>query len=228
MLQREVSFQSLEHLQNHEREIGLTTTNRSGHNPKGHQNAQGKVIANGSYQSDLNPDVFAPEWLSQVRASLSAAEAAMAKLSQQVLPGRTELATASLVHRERLGDFYRSLGGAEQFASHSACLSCLRELPECALPCGHVLCLPCLELYGVRTSRTCVEISRCPLHVGDVIAEPPWTVAVKPAGAGVRVLCLDGGGVRGIVQLRVLREIERVLGPGLPVQLFFDLMVGTK
>jgi patatin-like phospholipase/acyl hydrolase len=53
-------------------------------------------------------------------------------------------------------------------------------------------------------------------------------VAVKPARAGVRVLCLDGGGVRGIAQLRVLREIERVLGPGLPIQLFFDLMVGTK
>lgn len=153
----------------------------------------------------------------------------MSKLSQ-ALPAKTELTRAALLHRERLNDFYRVLGdgGATAFVSHSACLSCLRELPECALPCGHVLCLPCMELYGTRTSRTCIEISRCPLHVSDVIAEPPWTVAVKPARAGVRVLCLDGGGVRGITQLLVLREIERVLGPGLPIQLFFDLMVGTK
>lgn len=154
----------------------------------------------------------------------------MSKLSQ-ALPDKTELATAALLHRERLNDFYRGLGaegGATAFVSHSACLSCLRELPECALPCGHVLCLPCMELYGTRTSRTCIEISRCPLHAGDVIAEPPWMVAVKPARAGVRLLCLDGGGVRGIAQLHVLREIEMVLGPGLPIQLFFDLMVGTK
>lgn len=214
-------------MKNVERRLLTTDPHRSGHNPKGHQNAQGKVIANGSYKSTLNPEAFAPEWLSQVRRSLEATEAAMSKLGQ-AFPGRTELVTASLMHREVLGDFYRALGGATAFASHSACLSCLRELPECALPCGHVLCLPCLELYGTRTSRTCVEISRCPLHGGDVIAEPPWMVAVKPARAGVRVLCLDGGGVRGVVQLRVLRGIERVLGPGLPIQLFFDLMVGTK
>ncbi|KAL1847964.1 hypothetical protein Daus18300_013767 [Diaporthe australafricana] len=203
---------------------------RSGHNPKGHQNAQGKLIANGSYQSTLDPSTFQPEWTALIRRSLEAIEGAMSKLGQ-AFPARTELATAALLHRERLNDFYRVLGGesgATAFVSHSACLSCLRELPECALPCGHVLCLPCMELYGTRASRTCVEISRCPLHVADVIAEPPWTVAVKPARAGVRVLCLDGGGVRGIAQLRVLREIERVLGPGLPIQLFFDLMVGTN
>ncbi|KAG6355196.1 hypothetical protein INS49_004277 [Diaporthe citri] len=208
-------------------EAGRCCNVRSGHNPKGHQNAQGKVIANGSYQSTLDPETFQPEWTSLIRRSLEATEAAMSKLGQ-ALPARTELSTAALLHRERLNDFYSVLGGATALVSHSACLSCLRELPECALPCGHVLCLPCMELYGTRTSRTCIEISRCPLHVGDVIAEPPWMVAVKPARAGVRVLCLDGGGIRGITQLRVLREVERVLGPGLPIQLFFDLMVGTN
>jgi patatin-like phospholipase/acyl hydrolase len=38
----------------------------------------------------------------------------------------------------------------------------------------------------------------------------------------------DSGGVRGIVQLQVLKEVEKVLGPDLPIQLFFDLIVGTK
>ncbi|RYP02992.1 hypothetical protein DL764_005446 [Monosporascus ibericus] len=37
----------------------------------------------------------------------------------------------------------------------------------------------------------------------------------------------DAGGIRGIVQLQVLKAIERVLGPKLPIQHFFDLMVGT-
>lgn len=36
------------------------------------------------------------------------------------------------------------------------------------------------------------------------------------------------GGVRGIVQLQVLRELEKILGPDLPIQLFFDLIVGSE
>ena len=43
----------------------------------------------------------------------------------------------------------------------------------------------------------------------------------------MRVLALDGGGIRGVVQLEILRAIERALGKHLPVQVFFDLMVGT-
>lgn len=55
----------------------------------------------------------------------------------------------------------------------------------------------------------------------------PVLIKFKPAGAGVRVLSLDGGGVRGIVQLEVLRAIEHVLGRHISVPTFFDLMVGT-
>lgn len=52
-------------------------------------------------------------------------------------------------------------------------------------------------------------------------------IKFKPPGAGVRILSLDGGGVRGIVQLEVLRAIEHVLGKHISVPTFFDLMVGT-
>jgi hypothetical protein len=36
------------------------------------------------------------------------------------------------------------------------------------------------------------------------------------------------GGVRGIVILQVLRNIEKELGGGIKVQEFFDLIVGTR
>lgn len=36
------------------------------------------------------------------------------------------------------------------------------------------------------------------------------------------------GGVRGIVELEVLRAIEEELGGNLHIQAFFDLMVGTR
>lgn len=34
--------------------------------------------------------------------------------------------------------------------------------------------------------------------------------------------------MRGIVELQVLREIERALGDEIPIQEFFDLIVGTR
>ncbi|KAI1798690.1 FabD/lysophospholipase-like protein [Daldinia bambusicola] len=209
-------------------DLGRCYNVRSGHNPKGHQNKQGKIIGNGDYESSFDIDTFRPVWEELLKASLAQVQSSSFKLGQE-FPDRTELQIAALIHQERLNELYSNvLGVATDFISYSACLCCLRELPECALPCGHVLCFPCAQIYGTRTSRTTIEISRCPLHVRDLIANPSWVIVTKPRYAGSRVLCLDGGGVRGIIMLQVLAEIEKVLGPDLPIQLFFDLIVGTN
>ncbi|KAI1103045.1 FabD/lysophospholipase-like protein [Jackrogersella minutella] len=209
-------------------ELGQCCNVRSGHNPKGHQNKQGKIIGNGDYESNFNAAAFRPAWEQLLRASLAQIQSSCLKLGQE-FTDRSELQVAALLHQERLNELYSNiLGTATSFISYSACLCCLRELPECALPCGHVLCFPCVQIYGTRTSRTTIEISRCPLHVRDVIANPPWVISTKPRYAGSRVLCLDGGGIRGVIELQVLIELENVLGPDLPIQLFFDLIVGTN
>ena len=61
----------------------------------------------------------------------------------------------------------------------------------------------------------------------------------------MRILTLDGsviffgldymlwligfsGGMRGILELEILRAIKRALGGGIPIQAFFDLIVGTR
>ncbi|KAI0437961.1 hypothetical protein F4803DRAFT_565654 [Xylaria telfairii] len=208
-------------------ELGQCCNVKLGHNPKGHQNKQGKIIGHGEYQSNFNAAIFQPVWEHLIRASLVQVQSASLRLAQE-FPDRSELEIAALLHQEQLNELYsNNLGSPSNFISYSSCLCCLRELPECALPCGHVLCLPCVEIYGYRTSRTTIEIHRCPIHVRDVISTPPWVIVTKPRYAGVRTLCLDGGGIRGIIQLHVLREIEKILGPDLPVQLFFDLIVGT-
>ena len=46
--------------------------------------------------------------------------------------------------------------------------------------------------------------------------------------SGIRVLSLDGGGVRGIIQLSILKRLEDLTGLGLPLGELFDLMVGTS
>ncbi|KAI2635875.1 FabD/lysophospholipase-like protein [Hypomontagnella submonticulosa] len=209
-------------------ELGRCCNVRSGHNPKGHQNKFGRIIGNGDYESSFNLSAFKPAWEQLLKASLTQVQSSSFKLGQEY-PDRNELQIAALLHQERLNGLYSNvLGAATDYVSYSACLCCLRELPECALPCGHVLCFPCIQIYGTRTSRTTIEISRCPLHVRDVIANPPWVITTKPRHAGTRVLCLDGGGIRGVIQLQVLAELEKVLGPDLPIQLFFDLIVGTN
>jgi len=173
-------------------DVGQCCNVKSGHNPKGHQNKQGKIIGHGDYESTFNAATFQPVWEHLIRASLVQVQSASFRLAHE-FPDRSELQIAALLHQERLNELYsNNLGSALNFISYSSCLCCLRELPECALPCGHVLCLPCVETYGVRTSRTTIEISRCPIHVRDVIASPPWVIMTKPRYAGARTLCLDG------------------------------------
>ncbi|KAI1079978.1 hypothetical protein F5B20DRAFT_147122 [Whalleya microplaca] len=211
----------------HPKEHSYCCNVRSGHNAKGHQNAYGKIIGSGQYQSSLDPTTFGPEWIQLIQDSLFQLQTAAYELGQK-LPGRTDLQITAILHRERINGFYSTLGNVSDFLSYSACFSCLRELPEYALPCGHVLCLPCVQAYGRKTSRTTTELSRCPLHVRERMSEQPWVVTTKPPYAGVRLLCLDGSGIRGIVELQVLRAIEKILGPQLPIHLFFDLITGTN
>ncbi|KAH6670615.1 acyl transferase/acyl hydrolase/lysophospholipase [Halenospora varia] len=54
------------------------------------------------------------------------------------------------------------------------------------------------------------------------------TIVQKPLLAGIRVLSIDGGGVRGILQLTLLKLLEEELGGKIPIQCFFDLVVGTS
>ncbi|KAG8528724.1 uncharacterized protein KY384_006411 [Bacidia gigantensis] len=53
-------------------------------------------------------------------------------------------------------------------------------------------------------------------------------IQLKPKFSGVRVLTLDGGGIRGIVELAILAEVERRVGLGVPIRELFDLIVGTS
>ncbi|KAI1119643.1 hypothetical protein F5Y14DRAFT_396046 [Nemania sp. NC0429] len=193
---------------------------------KGHQNIRGKLIGNGSYQADFEIEALGSWWIKTISEQLTLLQNAAYKLGQTVL--RTDIQIATILHRERMNNFYSGLGNALAFISHAACFSCLRELPECILPCGHILCQPCVQAYGRQTSRTAIEVSRCPLHVREPLAKTPHVFSLKPFRAGFRVLSLDGGGVGALVELCVLRAIQKLLGPKLPIQKFFDLIVGTS
>lgn len=164
---------------------------KSGHNPKGHQNSEGKIIAAGDYQSDFHADDYVDDWCENIRRNLDGIQRSLQDILIR-LPHMTEQQVVSDLHREHMNDFYRFVGQASDFVSHSTCFSCLRELPEHPLPCGHVLCTPCVEAYGRRSGKTVIKLEACPLHVRETTWLSAWEIRVKPQYAGVRILSLDG------------------------------------
>jgi len=114
----------------------------------------------------------------------------------------------------------------------SVCYGCLLGRPEYSLPCEHAICLTCVEDFdqtegwarypGVVTHKECII---CSASAGKGW---PYRTSVRPDLAGLRVLSLDGGGVRGIVELVLLQRLEKSIGIGLPLGQFFDLMFGTS
>jgi hypothetical protein len=54
-------------------------------------------------------------------------------------------------------------------------------------------------------------------------------IQLKPRCAGARILTLDGGGIRGIVELSILQALHNAVGLGeFEMRDMFDLIVGTS
>lgn len=112
--------------------------------------------------------------------------------------------------------------------SHRTCWCCLMRMPEKILSCGHALCDTCIRIFGVRTatSQHDFRIKSCPL-CGSMNATSIFQLI--PPTAGIRMLSIDGGGVRGVIPLTMLKCIEHeVAALGLPLRDFFDLTCGTS
>ncbi|KAK0868567.1 hypothetical protein LTR87_014099 [Friedmanniomyces endolithicus] len=198
------------------------------HQPKGHQDEKG-IIAAGDYQAAFD-STFTHQWKAQLRAAIEGIHRdfsyELEQASHEDTQAIPEENIALELHGEYLNQFFEAVGPAAAICSHATCFCCLMDVPEHPLPCGHVLCTACIKAYG-KASKSSVTLQCCPLHREATRWAKPAVLKFKPTSAGVRILSLDGGGIRGIVQLEVLRAIEQAIGGFLPVQSFFDLIVGT-
>lgn len=68
------------------------------------------------------------------------------------------------------------------------------------------------------------QLSRCPL----CSQASETSVRVKPATAGLRVLSIDGGGIRAAIPIQFLCALEKAIGLDMPIQEHFDLAYGTS
>lgn len=159
---------------------------------KGHQNLKGSVIGSGTYQATFTAESFCYEWAENLKRYLKKYQA---ELTLQPMPSTTnERVLAGNLHLATMNDFYRRAGGASQYLSQSTCFCCLRELAKYPLPCGHVVCTPCVKDYGLpqRGMTGSYQIWACPLHDHDSHFAKPIQINFKPPLAGLRILSLDG------------------------------------
>ncbi|KAF2826308.1 FabD/lysophospholipase-like protein, partial [Ophiobolus disseminans] len=204
----------------------------SNHDPKGHQNAKGKIIAAGEFVSSFQPIQYFPRWTNRIKAAIRQLNSDLQKASRGAQSSSKDSCLLR-IHSNNMHRFFVAIGPAGHFLSHATCFCCLMQSPQHVLRCGHVLCTQCVRAYGKSLvadtdSKSVVSLDCCPLHPAETQWRAPCIIRFKPDHAGVRLLCLDGGGMRGIVELEVLRAIQNQIGNRVPVQAFFDLIVGTS
>ncbi|KAJ5047776.1 hypothetical protein J3E72DRAFT_204316 [Bipolaris maydis] len=109
---------------------------------------------------------------------------------------------------------------------YKVCLACMQADPQHKLTCGHVVCEKCFIDMGnsPATDPYLYTLNCCPFcsQISEV------TVRVKPATAGLRVLSIDGGGIRAAIPIQFLCALENAIGLDIPIQEHFDLAYGTS
>jgi hypothetical protein len=107
------------------------------------------------------------------------------------------------------------------------CLGCLDQTPEYALPCGHMMCEFCVQRYWSSDQHPWVfKLDECILCQANFSQQV--TVKIHDPCRGIRVLSLDGGGVRGLAHLKLLQVLQDRIGLPYPVQENFDFALGTS
>ena len=113
--------------------------------------------------------------------------------------------------------------------SNKTCLWCLMRTPEKVLPCGHALCNMCVRIFGTksRDEKNTFKVYTCIL-CGEQNASS-LSFQLVPPTAGTRILTLDGGGVKGVIPLKFLDHLNKLmLEFCCPLRDHFDLVCGTS
>jgi len=114
--------------------------------------------------------------------------------------------------------------------SNKTCFTCLQSVPDHVLSCGHGYCPNCVKEFGQKSNyyEYGLVMDHCILCQTEWHDEHRQLIRLKPKCAGVRILTLDGGGVRGIMELALLERLELRVGLNLAIRDLFDLIMGTS
>ena len=109
----------------------------------------------------------------------------------------------------------------EKIVLNCWCLLCLADEPQHVFSCTHAVCDTCVKLFGrpLAEQEYCYSFTACPL------CGTPSTLRVilRPPTAGIRIMSIDGGGVRGTVPLKFLKLLQAAIGRAGRIQDYFDI-----
>ncbi|KAH7110494.1 hypothetical protein EDB81DRAFT_672123 [Dactylonectria macrodidyma] len=110
--------------------------------------------------------------------------------------------------------------------TRNTCLLCIQRVPQYELPCRHSSCEHCVRVFGHASEEGPRFFAV--LHCFLCGADAGLHVRIRPPTSGVGVLCIDGGGVRGIIPTTILELLEEEIGLPIPVQEHFQLCAGVS
>jgi hypothetical protein len=134
------------------------------------------------------------------------------------------LRTSLMIRRDALMRFGTQWPG---LSLPTACLFCLSRFAEHQLPCRHAICDTCVIIFGQPTCGVeyHYDLVQCPM------CQKPFQLTVRQLPPTKRpvVISLDGGGIRGMITLGLLRALERRLaGAVTTIAEIPDLIAGTS
>lgn len=131
--------------------------------------------------------------------------------------------SASEIHRNTLSKLNLYL---KDIKSHKTCLCCLMRSPEKVLSCGHAICDTCVKIFGHKLNKVTFSLLSCVF-----CGEPQVSTEFKFTNdtAGLRILSLDGGGVKGVITLEYLLQLQNeLINLGCALHEYFDYVCGTS
>ncbi|KAI1416930.1 acyl transferase/acyl hydrolase/lysophospholipase [Hypoxylon sp. FL1857] len=130
---------------------------------------------------------------------------------------------ASTIHRAILASYAEEW---HHIRSREDCFICFKSTPQHTASCGHVFCENCIQIFGQAQEADpgLLRLSRCTLCQ----SQANLVIRIRPPTAGHGILCIDGGGVGGIIPSTVLELIQDSLGLPIPVQEHFSLAYGVS
>jgi hypothetical protein len=192
---------------------------REGHT-KGHLDRHGELIASGGYQTE-----YEGQHSIDFKDSVVDLSKPLISSLNDPSPGCYKAVVESHLNAlDREREFWK------RTFLNKICLSCLAEPPDFTLNCGHAICCSCVKVFGRQQHQdTVYHLDFCLLCGEGNQTELPFArIQLKPDRAGVRILAIDGGGVRGVISARILQMLEDEIGLNLPLFHFFDLVLGTS
>jgi hypothetical protein len=225
---------------------GIRCVNTKNGHAKGHQSSLGIFLADGYFVSgDFDASRFLENIDSFVKSTLkdivdknmnhNKTVDYLAKRHQHILQSAPDREfwfskTPRLARAFFHALFGRLFSDLSFSATNDPCYGCLFGRPEYKLPCDHYICQECLVDFDQKEKTGPYHIA---LHLNCVCCGAPtlrqgYKAPVRPQISGLRILSLDGGGVRGIIQLVTLQRLESLIDLDLPLGQFFDLIVGTS